>query len=94
MSGIEGQDERVVFLGMDETGRAIEVIAVELDHGLLVIDAMDMRPKWRIFIELVKVNLAVQGRDEFRPVADRSFSRPTVQECQTRVELLLVWVRM
>ncbi len=54
MSGIEGQDERVVFLGIDETGRAIEVIAVELDHGLLVIHAMDMRPKWRIFMNLTE----------------------------------------
>lgn len=39
--------ERLVFLGDDESGRALEVMAVRTDRGLLVIHAMDLRPKWR-----------------------------------------------
>ena len=37
----------MVFLGDDESGRALEVMAVRTDRGLLVIHAMDLRPKWR-----------------------------------------------
>lgn len=44
-------DERLVFLGDDATGRALEVMAVRIDHGLLVIHAMDLRPKWRALHE-------------------------------------------
>jgi len=54
MEGVGDQDERVVFLGMDKSGRAIEVVAVESEHGLLVIHAMDMRPKWRLFLSLAE----------------------------------------
>ena len=42
-----GLDERLVFLGDDATGRALEVMAVRTERGLLVIHAMDLRPKWR-----------------------------------------------
>ena len=42
-----GLQERLVFLGDDESGRALEVMAVRTDRGLLVIHAMDLRPKWR-----------------------------------------------
>lgn len=38
---------RIVFLGDDATGRALEVMAVATERGLLVIHAMDLRPKWR-----------------------------------------------
>ena len=40
-------DERLVFLGDDATGQALEVMAVRIERGLLVIHAMDLRPKWR-----------------------------------------------
>lgn len=44
----EGLDDRLVFLGSDTTGRALEVIAVEAFNAtLLVIHAMDLRSKWR-----------------------------------------------
>lgn len=39
---------RVVYLGDDDCGRALEVMAVEGKHGeLLVIHAMDLRDKYR-----------------------------------------------
>lgn len=41
-------DDRIVFLGDDASGRALEVMAVRISRGLLVIHAMDLRPKWRI----------------------------------------------
>ena len=45
---LDGFDDRLIFLGADATGRALEVMAVELAGGtLLVIHAMDLRPKWR-----------------------------------------------
>lgn len=46
-----GLQERLVFLGDDEFGRALEVLAVRTDRGLLVIHAMDLRPKWRHLYE-------------------------------------------
>lgn len=42
-----GLQERRVVLGDDELGRALELMAVRTDRGLLVIHAMDLRPKWR-----------------------------------------------
>ena len=50
----EGRQERLVFLGDDATGRALEVMAVRTDRGLLVIHAMDLRPKWRTLYEEAK----------------------------------------
>lgn len=45
-------DDRLVFLGDDEEGRPLEVMAVELDDGvLLVIHAMQMRERYRPFYE-------------------------------------------
>ncbi len=45
-------DDRIVFLGDDETGRALEVMAVEIEgDGLLVIHAMDLRNKYRDLYE-------------------------------------------
>lgn len=43
--------ERLVFPGDDASGRALEVMAVRTDRGLLVIHAMDLRPKWRHLFE-------------------------------------------
>jgi hypothetical protein len=45
----EGQaDERLLFLGDDEDGVALEVMAVEVeDDGLFVIHAMELREKYR-----------------------------------------------
>lgn len=42
-----GRQGRIVFLGDDATGRALEVMAVTTEQGLLVIHAMDLRRKWR-----------------------------------------------
>lgn len=43
-----GRDDRVVFLGDDQTGRALEVMGVELTDGTLyVIHVMDLRAKYR-----------------------------------------------
>ena len=42
-----GGDDRIVFLGDDRSGRAVEVMAVATERGLLVIHAMDLRRKWR-----------------------------------------------
>lgn len=46
-----GRQGRIVFLGDDATGRALEVMAVATERGLLVIHAMDLRPKWRRYYE-------------------------------------------
>lgn len=40
-------DDLVLFLGLDPDGVALEVMAIELDDGLLVIHAMKLRPKYR-----------------------------------------------
>jgi hypothetical protein len=47
----QGRQERLVFVGDDESGRALEAMAVRTDRGLLVIHAMDLRPKWRALYE-------------------------------------------
>ena len=50
---VEEQDPRVrlLILGDDNSGRALEVIAVEEDEALVVIHAMDLRPKFRALYE-------------------------------------------
>ena len=50
---VEEQEPRVrlLILGDDDSGRALEVIAVEEDEGLVVIHAMDLRPKFRALHE-------------------------------------------
>lgn len=46
-----GKDDMRILLGEDETGRLIEVgVVVEGDH-LLVIHVMDMRAKFRTYLE-------------------------------------------
>ena len=45
------RQERIVFLGADDSGRVLEVLAVAIEGGLLVIHAMDLRPKWRDLYE-------------------------------------------
>lgn len=42
-------------MGDDATGRALEVMAGRTDRGLLVIHAMDLRPKWRALYEEAKL---------------------------------------
>ena len=42
---------RLLILGDDDSGRALEVIAVEEDEVLVVIHAMDLRPKFRALHE-------------------------------------------
>lgn len=41
-----GIDDRLVFLGDDQTGRALEVVAVQLPDGLLVIHVQDLQAKF------------------------------------------------
>ncbi|MBA2699972.1 MAG: hypothetical protein H0U61_14595 [Nocardioidaceae bacterium] len=43
--------DRVVFLGCDQDGTLLEVMAVETDPGLLVIHAMQMREKYRPYLD-------------------------------------------
>lgn len=51
ISDHQGRDDRLAFSG-DDTGRALEVLAVPLtDDGLLVIHVMDLRPTWRLLYE-------------------------------------------
>ena len=40
------EEDRIVFLGPDPNGVMLEVMALETDHGLLIIHAMKMRPKY------------------------------------------------
>ena len=51
MHGADGEDDRVVFLGEDHSGRVLEVMAVPIVGGLLVIHAMDIRAKWKVIYE-------------------------------------------
>jgi len=45
-------DPLFLFLGDDNTGRALEVVAAETaDGNLIVIHAMDLRPKYRKLYE-------------------------------------------
>jgi uncharacterized DUF497 family protein len=53
------QDPRLVYLGDDQTGTAIEVMAVEVhtsrgEDALMVIHAMPMREKYRTHYEEAK----------------------------------------
>ena len=50
----QGRQARLVFVVGDESGRPLEVMAVRTDRGLLVIHAMDLRPKWRTLYEEAK----------------------------------------
>jgi len=49
--GESGQEDRLIYLGDDATGRALEVMAVPIEGGVLVIHVMDLRPKWRQWYE-------------------------------------------
>jgi hypothetical protein len=51
MPAEEGQDDRLVYLGDDPTGRALEVMAVPIETGILVIHVMDLRLKWHPLYE-------------------------------------------
>jgi hypothetical protein len=44
-------DDRIVFLGPDPNGVMLEVMAVEIEQGLLIIHAMKMRPRYEPFLE-------------------------------------------
>jgi len=56
----EAEDEDlVVFLGPDQDGVALEVIALELGNGLLVIHAMKLRPK---YLEAFRQVMETHGR--------------------------------
>ena len=44
------KDDRIVFLGPDPSGVMLEVIAVEIEEGLLIIHAMKMRTQYRRFV--------------------------------------------
>jgi uncharacterized DUF497 family protein len=45
-------DDRLLYLGDDEEGRALEIMAVELESGdLFVIHAMPMRRRYRAHYE-------------------------------------------
>jgi hypothetical protein len=50
-----GRDDRFLYLGDDEDGVELEVMAVDLDDGdLLVIHAMRMRARYRNMYEEAK----------------------------------------
>jgi hypothetical protein len=43
--------DRIVFLGPDPNGVMLEVVAVEIENGLLIIHAMKMRAQYRPFLK-------------------------------------------
>jgi hypothetical protein len=46
------REERLVYLGDDEAGNALEVVAIEVEgDGLLVIHAMTLRARYRASYE-------------------------------------------
>lgn len=44
-------DDRIIFLGPDEDGTMLEVMAVETSEGLLVIHSMPIRTKYLQYLE-------------------------------------------
>ena len=50
-SGSQYRDDRVVYLGPDQDGTTLEVMAVETANGLLVIHATPIRPKYLDYLE-------------------------------------------
>ncbi len=44
-------DRRLVFLGDDQNGVTLEVVAIETDDGVLVIHAMKIRAKYRPYFK-------------------------------------------
>ena len=47
----DGSRVELLFLGPDETGRVLEVVAIREEERLVVIHAMDMRSKYRLRYE-------------------------------------------
>ncbi|MGH3832103.1 MAG: hypothetical protein ACRDRS_16935 [Pseudonocardiaceae bacterium] len=47
-------DDRTLYLGDDQTGRALEVLTVPPEDGELVIHAMDLRAKYRSSYDAAK----------------------------------------
>jgi hypothetical protein len=45
------KSDRLIFLGRDETGTLLEVMAIETDRGVLVIHAMRMRARYRVYLK-------------------------------------------
>ena len=45
------KSDRLIFLGRDETGTLLEVMAIETDRGVLVIHAMRMRARYRVHLK-------------------------------------------
>lgn len=43
--------DRIVFLGPDPNGVMLEVVALEIENGLLIIHAMKMRSHYRPFLK-------------------------------------------
>ncbi len=43
--------DRLVFIGEDEDGTLLEVIAIETDSGLLIIHAMPIRDRYRPYLK-------------------------------------------
>jgi hypothetical protein len=48
--GIRLSAERILFLGPDPSGQVLEVIAAEVDDGLLVFHAMPISAKYRRYL--------------------------------------------
>jgi hypothetical protein len=44
-------DDHIVFLGAEPNGVVPEVMAIETDRGFLIIHAMEMRCKYRPFVD-------------------------------------------
>jgi len=51
LESTKGGDQRIMFLGDDHTGRALEVVAIRQDDRCLVVHAMDLRKKFRAAYE-------------------------------------------
>jgi hypothetical protein len=49
-----GIDDRLVFLGDDPTGRALEIVAIRLPDCLLVIHVQDLQAKFRPYYDQAK----------------------------------------
>lgn len=56
------EDDRIVFLGPDPNGVMLEVVAVEIEDGLLIIHAMKMRSQYRAFLRGSKMPESTSSR--------------------------------
>jgi len=74
-----GMDDRIVFIGDDNSGRALEVIAVDLPEYLLVIHVQDLQAKFRPYYDRATEG-GVMGEPQYIYGADIDLDHEDVRD--------------